>query len=52
MLSLLEQDASDIPKSAANLENEDGMISVCNLSENFTYEDVNPEITMDGKKLI
>nr|XP_034172604.1 adenylate cyclase type 10-like isoform X1 [Osmia lignaria] len=47
VLSLLEQDTNGIHKSAANLESEEGMIAVCNLSENFTYEDVNPEITMD-----
>lgn len=30
--------------------NGETMIAVCNISEKFTYEEVDTEITMDGKK--
>nr|XP_012152584.1 PREDICTED: LOW QUALITY PROTEIN: adenylate cyclase type 10-like [Megachile rotundata] len=36
-----------MPTSRTDRENDEAIIAVCNLSENFTYDDVNPEITMD-----
>ncbi|KAF3423043.1 hypothetical protein E2986_13887 [Frieseomelitta varia] len=48
-ISLLEKSISGIHKPHF-LDNEDDetMIAVCNISESFTFEDIEPEITMDG----
>ncbi|XP_076237951.1 adenylate cyclase type 10 [Calliopsis andreniformis] len=42
-----DEDFETQQKSDLNLANEETMIAVCNISENFTYEDVDTEITMD-----
>ncbi|XP_043251737.1 adenylate cyclase type 10-like [Colletes gigas] len=47
MISMLEHSIKEPSKSTAIVENEEAMIAVCNISENFTYEDIDTEITMD-----
>ncbi|CAL7939791.1 unnamed protein product [Xylocopa violacea] len=42
MISLLEEQTSH-----QSIDNEESIIAVCNISQSFTYEDVDPEITMD-----
>ncbi|XP_076763166.1 adenylate cyclase type 10 [Xylocopa sonorina] len=42
MISLLEEQTSHL-----SIDNEENIIAVCNISQTFTYEDVDPEITMD-----
>lgn len=48
MISLLEEDMLNLKKPHLSMDNEE--IAICNIAQNFMYEDVDPEITMDGKK--
>lgn len=48
MISLLEEDMLTLKKPHLSMDNEE--IAICNIAQNFMYEDVDPEITMDGKK--
>ncbi|XP_026670077.1 LOW QUALITY PROTEIN: adenylate cyclase type 10-like, partial [Ceratina calcarata] len=50
MLSLFEKPGDHIvEKNDLSIDNDETMIAVCKISETITYEDVDPEITMDGK---
>lgn len=48
MISLLEEDMLTLKKPHLSMDNEE--IAICNIAQNFMYEDVDPEITMDGIK--
>lgn len=50
LISLLEKDISSGQKPHLSIDNEETMIAVCNISDSFVQEDVDPEITMDGNK--
>lgn len=50
MISLLEEDMMTLKKPHLSIDNEETIIAICNITENFMSEDVDPEITMDGKK--
>lgn len=50
MISLLEEDMMTLKKPHLSIDNEETIIAICNIAENFMYEEVDPEITMDGKK--
>ncbi|XP_053973137.1 adenylate cyclase type 10-like [Hylaeus volcanicus] len=47
MISLLENNSKNPHKSTVVVDGEQEMIAVCTISENFTYEDVDTEFTMD-----
>ncbi|XP_033367042.1 adenylate cyclase type 10-like [Bombus vosnesenskii] len=48
MISLLEEDMMTLKKPHLSIDNEETIIAICNIAENFMYEDVDPEITMDA----
>lgn len=50
VISLLEEDMMTLKTPHLSIDNEETIIAICNIAENFMYEDVDSEITMDGKK--
>ncbi|XP_043589813.1 uncharacterized protein LOC122570907 [Bombus pyrosoma] len=48
MISLLEEDMLTLKKPHLSIDNEETIIAICNIAQNFTYKDVDPEITMDA----
>nr|XP_033201808.1 adenylate cyclase type 10-like [Bombus vancouverensis nearcticus] len=48
VISLLEEDMMTLKKPHLSIDNEETIIAICNIAENFMYEDVDSEITMDA----